>query len=138
MERIELWLCDDCMIAEVNGDYSGLDYSYGEREAEQREREINEGLHDLHKQGGLWPDDFDSSDPDSLQRECRACGHIGHDADFPEATIDDEVEHLCPKCGSDNTVERDDGRASFSWQQCDCCGSTLGGSRTRFALFPRT
>lgn len=31
-----------------------------------------------------------------------------------------------------------DGYEEFSWSQCDCCGDTLGGSRYRYALWPKT
>ena len=34
--RDELWLCDDCMIAAVNGDFTGLDYHYG-KDADKRQ-----------------------------------------------------------------------------------------------------
>lgn len=29
------------------------------------------------------------------------------------------------------------GRDEFSWSECDCCGSRLGGARYRYALFPK-
>lgn len=30
MQRIEHWLCNDCMIGAVNDDYTGLDYYLNE------------------------------------------------------------------------------------------------------------
>jgi hypothetical protein len=37
-----------------------------------------------------------------------------------------------------NDGEFGEGEQSFSFSECDCCGSTLGGSRHRFALFEAT
>lgn len=37
--------------------------------------------------------------------------------------------HLVPNFDA----ETGDGIYEFSWRQCDCCGSRLGGSRHRFA-----
>ncbi len=37
-------------------------------------------------------------------------------------------ESWCEHCDSD-----DDGTMVFSYRQCDCCKSTLGGSRHRFS-----
>lgn len=28
-----------------------------------------------------------------------------------------------------------DGHLEFSWRECDCCSSPLGGRRTRFSIF---
>ena len=41
--RDDLQLCDDCTIAAVNGDFTGLDYHYGDQ-ADKRESEIEAGL----------------------------------------------------------------------------------------------
>jgi hypothetical protein len=38
-------------------------------------------------------------------------------------------------CPALNDGENGEGRNEFSWSRCDCCGSRLGGARTRFALF---
>lgn len=37
-------VCDDCLPIIVNGDASGLDYSYTEEEAEHRLQEIETGI----------------------------------------------------------------------------------------------
>lgn len=42
----DLWLCDDCTIAAVNGDFTGLTYHYDDC-ADEREAEIVNGLDDL-------------------------------------------------------------------------------------------
>lgn len=40
---------------------------------------------------------------------------------------------------ADNTdSETGEGMREFSWSQCDGCGSTLGGSRYRLAVFNET
>jgi hypothetical protein len=67
--RDDLWLCVDCMIAAVNGDYSGLDYAYGD-DAEKRAGDINDGLEALGI--GLVPN-FDC-DTDEGHREFSRCG----------------------------------------------------------------
>lgn len=125
----DIWLCQDCTQVAVNGDYSGLDY-YDQAEAEIRKKEIDAGLKHLP---GLVPDDGDE------QAECRACGWIG-DQDSPErlTILDEDGEEVetetCPDCGEEDSIRhRDSGNDEFSWADCDCCGSGLGGSRTRFA-----
>jgi len=37
-------VCEDCIQAIVNDDYTGLDYHYNEQEAEQRHNEIVAGI----------------------------------------------------------------------------------------------
>jgi len=80
-EHVEIWLCVDCMFAEVNGEFP---------EDEERAKEIEEGFKRLEAQGIFYPD-FSNDEGD------------GYD--------------------------------EFSWAPCDCCGSDLGGSRYRYALF---
>src|SRR5208282_5634134 len=69
-----LWLCDDCLFAAVNGDYSGLDMYYNHEDAEKRMQEIQAGLKEL---GWLTPD-FDSETGDGIDsfssRHCDCCG----------------------------------------------------------------
>lgn len=129
---IELWLCDDCTIAHANGDYP----DYGtDKENEQRAREIDAGFEALARDGTVAMDDHD---PSEEWLECPTCGHVCRKEDAePLLDEDDGQVYLCPKCDSDEQMcERDDGRDEFSWAECDCCGSRLGGSRTRFALIP--
>lgn len=47
--RDNLWLCEDCRIIAVNGDYSGLDYTYGrdEEARDKRAAQIDAGLERL-------------------------------------------------------------------------------------------
>jgi len=69
-----LWLCDDCLFAAVNDDYSGLDMHYSPEEAETRMQEIQAGLKEL---GWLTPD-FDSETGEGIDdfssRRCDCCG----------------------------------------------------------------
>lgn len=71
-----LWLCDDCMIAAVNDDYTGIDYSYSGA-ADKRVAEIQAGLVEL---GPHLVPNFDSDTGDGYQefarpaRGCDCCG----------------------------------------------------------------
>lgn len=69
-----LQLCDDCLFAAVNDDYSGLDYSYKPEDAEQRKLAIQEGLNEL---GWLVPN-YDSETGDGIKEfsshACDCCG----------------------------------------------------------------
>lgn len=40
----DLWLCVDCTIAAVNGDYSGLGYGLSEAEAAERMAAVHAGF----------------------------------------------------------------------------------------------
>lgn len=125
--RIELHLCEDCMlheeIPEPDPDTTP-----------ERDAEICSYWRALKDQGQVFND---THDPSLTRRECRNCGHIGDDEEFKEEVVDGDDVQLCPKCDSDDTRERDDGRNEFSWRRCDCCGSDLGGARYRYALFPK-
>lgn len=71
----DLQLCEDCTIAAVNGDFTGLDYSYGEPEATERMREIEIGLEKL----GLYlVPNYDSEDNTGIEEfstlACDCCG----------------------------------------------------------------
>lgn len=61
----EVWLCEDCTIIAVNGDASGLDYSYEPTEAAARLATIEAGLERL---GWISPN-WDSETGDGI-REC--------------------------------------------------------------------
>lgn len=65
--RRDVFLCPDCTLAAANGDYSGLDYSLNEREAELRQQEISDGLCDLGSSlcyaGGEEEESFFSNAP---------------------------------------------------------------------------
>ena len=71
--RDELWLCDDCMIAAVNGDFTGLDYHYG-KDADKRQADIERGLEKL---GPHLVPNFDSESSDGIEdfsrKPCVCC-----------------------------------------------------------------
>jgi len=73
--RDDLQLCQDCLFAAVNGDFSGLDYHYEKSEADKRQREIVLGLGKLGR--NLVPD-FDSNTDEGIEefstRPCDCCG----------------------------------------------------------------
>lgn len=81
-EYVEIWLCVECMYADVNGELP---------EDGERAREIEEGFKRLRSEGDVFP-------------------NFGGEDEY-------------------------DGYDEFSWAPCDCCGSDLGGSRYRYALF---
>lgn len=134
----DIWVCQDCLMAAVNGDFTGLDYAYEPDEAERRMEEIVAGLEALP---GLVSDSFDSSDPESVEFECQECGHIHSQRKFKEVVTHPDPNDLsytetffeCPECHSYDTTHRDDGRNEFSSHACDCCGNALAGYRERMA-----
>lgn len=83
MEYVDIWLCEECMFFDVNGELP---------EDEERAQEIVEGFDRL----GEVSSNFGNSE-------------------------DEEDE--------------EDGYLEFSWAPCDCCGTQLGGSRYRYALW---
>lgn len=66
----ELWLCDDCTIAEVNGDYSGM--------TEERAEEVSQGIEQLVERVGPLSANFDGETGDGelefTNRRCDSCG----------------------------------------------------------------
>jgi hypothetical protein len=70
----DLWLCDDCVMYAVNGDLTGIDYSYSGDEADERAKEVVRGVNSLGK--NLVPD-FDSETGEGIEefsrRSCDAC-----------------------------------------------------------------
>jgi hypothetical protein len=71
----DLWLCDDCLLAAANGDFTGLDYHYQGKEADRRLKAIKEGLKNL---GPHLVSDFDSESGEGIEEfsrsECDCCG----------------------------------------------------------------
>lgn len=65
----KLMFCQDCMIAAVNDDYTGLDYHYDKEEADEREKAIRAGLANLggYAVMGHEHDEFS-------RRPCDCCG----------------------------------------------------------------
>ena len=76
----DLWFCEDCLFAAVNGDFSAIDN-------DERVEEIVKGLEQFGP-------------------------------------------HLVPDCDG----ESGDGVKEFSYRICDCCRTSLGGSRYKFAV----
>jgi hypothetical protein len=66
----ELWLCEDCTIAEVNGDTSGM--------TDERAAEVERGIDQLTKRVGPISANWDSETEDGIidftSRRCDACG----------------------------------------------------------------
>lgn len=58
----DLWFCVDCTIAACNGDFSGLDYYYGDA-ADTRQSEIVDGL---AAWGPHLVPDFDSNEAEGI------------------------------------------------------------------------
>ena len=65
-----LAFCQECTMAAINDDYTGLDYHYSAYEAEKRAQEIRNGLAGL---GAVYYDDNRESDEFST-RKCDCCG----------------------------------------------------------------
>mgnify|MGYP007126123318 CR=1 FL=1 len=66
-----LWLCQDCVVADINGDYAGL--------SAERANEVCNGLQQLAaRYGGTLAPDFDANSSDGIHefswRQCDACG----------------------------------------------------------------
>jgi hypothetical protein len=71
----DIWLCVDCLMAAVNGDFTGLDYSYTEDEAAERHGEIVAGLDAL---GPGLVSDFDAETGDGIEEfSCHGCDCCG-------------------------------------------------------------
>lgn len=75
VDRDDIWLCPECTIAAVNGDFTGLDYHYSEPETTERMNAITAGLEQL---GPHLVPDFDSETGDGHEefshRGCDCCG----------------------------------------------------------------
>ncbi len=118
--RDEIPLCSDCMIAAVNGDFSGLDYHYGSDWTCQT----------CTFQGtGRAPD------------RCPSCTSERDDNHGPRSKADERHAeivaglerlgaHLVPDFDSDTGKGHDE----FSSRPCGCCGCKLHGERFDFAI----
>ncbi len=71
----DLWLCDDCVMYAVNGDLTGIDYSYSGDEAEKRAKQVVRGVNAL---GPHLVPDFDSETGEGMEEfsrtTCAGCG----------------------------------------------------------------
>lgn len=121
MKKIdEHWLCDDCVIAAANGDYTSLDYHYDPEEAATLRKAIEEGLEKLGP-NLVCDSNVNASAIDVYPREA-----------WVEAVVADDTDEGWEKWALD-MVDANPGYDEFSRDPCDCCGTTLAGSRTRFA-----
>jgi hypothetical protein len=120
IKRDGILLCDDCLIAAVNGDFTGLDYHYGS----------NWTCQTCTREGtGRTPD------------ACPFCLSERDDNHGPRSEADKRMAevtagleklgaHLVPNYDS----ETGQGVHEFTWRGCGCCGSSLGGGRHEFAI----
>lgn len=121
MKKIdEHWLCSDCTMAAANNDYTGLDYHFLPKEATERQKEIQEGLEKLGP--NLVCDSNLDADP---------CDLHPRDA-WVEAVVAGDTDEIWARWAEDH-CDIPTGYDEFSRGPCDCCGTTLAGSRTRFA-----
>ncbi|UCV26746.1 hypothetical protein [Ferribacterium limneticum] len=125
----DIWLCQDCLMVAVNGDYTGLDYYLTPEQAARRVKEIDAGLAKLPH---LVPD----FNLDEEEWECLDCGKRAKLIDCPlrpDPDGDGGLVHSCPDCAFTELRRREEGFKEFSWNHCGCCGSHDAGSRHRFA-----
>lgn len=67
-------VCGDCLPVIVNGDYSHLDYHYSEEEAEEKMKEIDQGIA-AAVEGGRWISSGDTNEDVEFSRSpCHCCG----------------------------------------------------------------
>ena len=67
-------VCVDCILAIANGDYSGLDYSLPESEADRRMEEIEQGIDAAGGYDGyIVPGDAEKEEEFSSS-DCDCCG----------------------------------------------------------------
>lgn len=110
-DHSDVWVCHDCYIA----------HHYGSHEHE----------------GGWFAGDSDTpTDREPLARlaDLEITDNVCSNHEVGQG-IDPDGEDIripCIHCGSDDF---DDGEHEFSWSSCDGCGSSLGGSRYRLAVW---
>lgn len=61
----------------------------------------------------------------------------GDPPDLPEEELKNYLERVKHYCGELEVVPGGSDEEEFSWQQCDCCGTTLGGSRHQIYFIER-
>lgn len=73
-----------------------------------------------------------------LCTDCLMCAVNGDTSGIESAKREKEVikavEEMGPHLVPDFDSETGEGMEEFSWRECDCCGSSLGGSRHRFSI----
>lgn len=115
----EAWLCQDCTMVAVNGDYTGLDY-LTEDAAKERAEVIDAGLARLGP--NLVPDQFDGDPCERYTRTQWVEAVTGGDTDMGWETW------------AETMLDADGTGEEFSREECDSCGTDLAGSRHRFAI----
>ncbi len=83
----DIWLCSECMIIAVNGDASGLDYSYPPKEAAEKLAAIEAGLTELGPH--LVPVE---GEEEFSRRECDCCGDWHHGTRHEFAILGEESD----------------------------------------------
>ena len=68
-----LAVCMDCIHAIVNDDFTGLQYSHDEENADRREKEIRDGIQKLSQIGYICLDETRDMDEFSV-KPCECCG----------------------------------------------------------------
>lgn len=102
--RDDLWLCPDCMIVAVNGDVSGIQYSYGpegEDAVDKRIAEIYAGLEALGPH--LVPDNegqYGDGHEEFAHKTCACCRHSWGGEWFRFAVLGEDD-------GSDDTIKKE-------------------------------
>ena len=119
----DLWLCDDCTQAAVNGDLTSLDYHCSPDEADERVHEIASGLERLGPNLVI-----DISDPD--EDPCNTFTR----SEWVKEVQDDNTDESWEDWAAAMRDKHGTGWEEFSTETCDCCGSNLAGARTRFAI----
>lgn len=104
----DVWVCSDCMLAE-----NGYDDHLNEDGTVTAT-----GLEPF----GLWRQNHRLTD--------NTCSNHDVEDTYDEDSYRDGGTTTCPHCGQDG---HESGIDEFSWRQCSGCGSTLGGSRYRYA-----
>jgi hypothetical protein len=136
-DHIDIWVCTDCYFAHhygatamVRGDDGELWGPFSEEDrADMAGTEFVwfSGESDQPCEGGeplaLIDDKFDLAD--------NTCSNHYYGQDVSRL---DEFDHL-PPCDCCGQSDWEDGITEFSWRSCQGCGSNLGGSRYRLALF---
>ena len=143
----DIWLCADCTMVAVNADYSGLGYYLDGKELDAKIEAIDRGLADLGPHLVLDCTDekeftcydcgeylLESNSIKVKNPDCEGCTwQVEEGLECSDCSEPEEVPG-CPHCSSAELSEREHGEDEFSTSDCDCCGTYLAGSRTRFAI----
>lgn len=74
----ELWVCQDCLMFIANGDLTGLDYSPGGKEADERAAAIIAGAEEWGaRERHVHADSSEETDRDFSSRACDYCHDKG-------------------------------------------------------------